>query len=229
MNPSGPCLLALPWPFAAPSITPYGRKVLIAGLLSFYGIFLETLHGQHCSTLALIRLKRLHWNESRGEVPMKSLVVYSSQSGNTQKLAETVYAALPGHKDIMPVDEAPEPDGYDCVAVGFWLQAGKPDPKTAAYLARVKDTRLFLFATHGAAAGSAHVRNAMDHARSLAPDASVIGSFGCQGEVNPKALEKIRAKVPPPPWIQDADGAVGHPDQEDLATLEATLKALNLG
>ena len=127
------------------------------------------------------------------------------------------------------VEAAPDTSPHDIVALGFWLQAGKPDPKTAAYLARVQDTRLFLFATHGAAVGSAHVRSAMDHASSLAPEASVIGSFGCQGEVNPKVLEKIRAKVPPPPWIRDADGAVGHPDQEDLATLEATLKALNLG
>jgi len=160
---------------------------------------------------------------------MKALIVYSSQSGNTQKLAEAVYAVLPGEKDIMPVDKAPEPEGYDCVAVGFWLQAGKPDPKAAAYLARVKDARLFLFATHGAAAESAHARNAMDHARSSAPEASIVGSFSCQGEVNPKVLEKIRAKVPPPPWIQDADGAVGHPDQEDIVRLQETLHSLNLG
>ena len=160
---------------------------------------------------------------------MKALIVYSSQSGNTQKLAETVYAVLPGEKEIWPVDEAPAPEGYDVVAAGFWLQAGKPDPKAAAYLARVKDARLFLFATHGAASGSAHARNAMDQARSLAPDASVIGAFSCQGEVNPKVLEKIRAKVPPPPWVQDADGAVGHPDPRDLTTLEEALNALNLG
>lgn len=160
---------------------------------------------------------------------MKTLIVYSSQSGNTKKLAETIYAVLPGEKDIIPVDAAPEPEGYDCVAVGFWLQAGKPDPKASAYLARVNNARLFLFATHGAAAESAHARSAMDHARTLAPEASVVGSFSCQGEVNPKALEKIRAKVPQPPWVQDADGAVGHPDPGDLAKLGEALNALNLG
>ena len=159
---------------------------------------------------------------------MTSLVVYSSQSGNTQKLAESVHAALPGEKEIWSVDGAPAPENFDVVAAGFWLQAGKPDPKAAAYLARVKNTRLFLFATHGAAAGSAHARNAMDHARSLAPDASVIGAFSCQGEVNPKVLAKIRAKDPQPPWIQDAADAVGHPDTEDLARLGEFLSALEL-
>jgi flavodoxin I len=159
---------------------------------------------------------------------MKSLVVYSSQTGNTQKLAESVYAALPGEKEIWLVDEAPAPENFDVVAAGFWLQAGKPDPKAAAYLARVKNTRLFLFATHGAAAGSAHARNAMDHARNLAPDASVIGTFSCQGEVSPKVLEKIRAKDPQPPWIQDAAGAVGHPGAEDIARLDDVINALDL-
>jgi flavodoxin len=32
---------------------------------------------------------------------MKTLIVYSSQTGNTRKLAESVYAALPGEKEIM--------------------------------------------------------------------------------------------------------------------------------
>ena len=64
---------------------------------------------------------------------MKSLVVYSSQTGNTQKLAESVYAVLPGEKEIWPVDEAPAPENFDVVAAGFWLQAGKPDPKAAAW------------------------------------------------------------------------------------------------
>ena len=67
---------------------------------------------------------------------MKSLIVYSSQTGNTLKMAMAVYAALPGEKEMVAVDDAPEPEGYDCIAVGFWLQAGKPDPKAAAYLIR---------------------------------------------------------------------------------------------
>ncbi|MGD9332877.1 MAG: flavodoxin family protein [Desulfobacterales bacterium] len=160
---------------------------------------------------------------------MKSLVVYSSQTGNTLKLAQAVYAALPGEKEMVTVAEAPEPEGYDCIAVGFWLQAGKPDAKTAAYLQKVNNTPLFLFATHGAAADSAHARNAMASAQSLAADAKFLGSFNCPGEVNPKVLEKIRNKDPQPPWIAAAGEAVGHPDAEDLARLVEAIRALDLG
>ncbi len=157
---------------------------------------------------------------------MKSLIVYSSQTGNTLKLAMTVYTALPGEKQMVAVDDAPVPAGYDCIAVGFWLQAGKPDAKAAAYLQKIGKAPLFLFATHGAAADSAHAQNAMAYAQSLAPDARVLGTFNCQGAVNPRVLLKIRNKNPKPPWIGDADAAAGHPDEEDLGRLNDIVTAL---
>ena len=100
---------------------------------------------------------------------MKSLIVYSSQSGNTQKLAQAVYETLTGEKEMYTVSEAPDPAGYDFVALGFWLKTGKPDPKSTEYIGKIGKKPLFLFATHGAAAGSDHALKAMNHARSLAP------------------------------------------------------------
>ncbi|MCF8139463.1 MAG: flavodoxin family protein, partial [Desulfotignum sp.] len=81
---------------------------------------------------------------------MKSLVLYSSQSGNTQTLAKALYDSLEGEKELCAIDQAPSGNlDYDLVAVGFWLQAGKPDPKTDAYLKACKmNAKVFLFATH---------------------------------------------------------------------------------
>jgi flavodoxin len=158
---------------------------------------------------------------------MKSLVIYSSQTGNTKKLAEAVYETLKGEKDIYPVADAPDPDGYDLVAVGFWLQGGKPDPKAAEYLPKTgSGKRLFLFATHGAAAGSDHAENAINYAKNLAPDADVAGTFSCQGAVNPKVLEKVKAKPQPPAWIVDAPDAASHPDDKDIENLKRVVNNL---
>ncbi|MBC2704427.1 flavodoxin family protein [Desulfobacula sp.] len=159
---------------------------------------------------------------------MKSLIVYSSQTKNTKKLAEAIYESLEGEKDIFPVDEAPSTEGYDLTAVGFWLMAGKPDPKISEYLAKkvIKDNSLFLFATHGAAAGSNHVKNAIDHAIGLKNDVKIKGVFTCQGEVNPKVLEKVKQKPEPPVWIGDAAHAVGHPNEEDLSALRKMITEL---
>jgi len=158
---------------------------------------------------------------------MKALVVYSSQTGNTKKLAQTVYDNLDCEKELVSVNEAPDPGDYDLVAVGFWLQAGKPDLKSLKYLDRIEDSKVFLFATHGAASGSDHVANALSQARDCLPKATFVGSFTCQGEVNPKVLEKVKAKPEPPVRLDDAADAVGHPDGEDLTRLQkAVLEAV---
>ncbi len=160
---------------------------------------------------------------------MKSLIVYSTQTDNTKKLAQTIHESLPGEKEIKLVDDAPAPGEYDFVAVGFWLMAGKPDPKAAAYLEGLEaDQTVFLFATHGAAKGSAHAQQAMQAARELAAGASVVGTYSCQGEVNPKVLAKVKAKPQPPVWLDDTATGVGHPDEKDLTELKEIIAALPL-
>ena len=158
---------------------------------------------------------------------MKAIVVYSSQTGNTKKLAETVCKGLPAGTQMCMVDDAPDPSDYDLITLGFWIQAGKPDPKSASYLTRLKENqKVFLFATHGACPGSDHATNAMAHAKVLAEGATVAGSFSCYGEVNPKVLEKVKAKPQPPAWLDDAADAVGHPDASDLDNLLTVLKTV---
>lgn len=122
------------------------------------------------------------------------------------------------------VDEAPDPADYDFVALGFWLQGGRPDPKSAAYLKRLMGhKKVFFFATHGANPNSDHAQKAMINARALAEAATVVGSFNCYGEDNPKVLVKAKAKLEPPEWLDDATYAVGHPDHSDLERLRASL------
>ncbi len=155
---------------------------------------------------------------------MKTLIVYSSKSGNTRKLAEAVFDFLPGEKILKPVIERPDPAEYDFVVIGFWLQAGKSDPASCEYLEKLAPSNVFLFATHGAATDSAHARNAMEVAKELVGTSKFFGSFNCQGEVKAEFLAKVQKKDPPPPWIKDAPAAVGHPNGTDIADLQKELE-----
>lgn len=158
---------------------------------------------------------------------MKSLIVYSSKTGNTKKLADAVYESIAGEKDIYAVDKAPDPGNYDFIAAGFWLMAGKPDPESMEYLKRINgDQSVFLFATHGAAAGSDHAKKAIDHAGTLVPAGAVKGAFSCEGKVDPKVMEKIRAKENPPEWLGHAPAAEGHPDEGDIDKLKQVVNSL---
>lgn len=160
---------------------------------------------------------------------MKSLVVYSSKSGNTRKLAEAVHEYLRGEKELVAVAEAPDPAGYSFVAVGFWLKAGQPDPETQAYLARLKEGQaVYLFASHGAATGSAHAENAMKKAKELAAGTHILATFSCPGEVDADFLQIAAQKNPLPAWLADAPAAKGRPDANDLKKVVRMLEELDL-
>ena len=155
---------------------------------------------------------------------MKNLIVYSSKSGNTRKLAEATFEFLPGENVLKTVSERPDPKGYDFVVIGFWLQAGKADPESYEYLENLSPANVFLFATHGASANSEHARNAVQGAKELVGTSQFFGSFNCQGEVKAEFLAKAQKKDPLPPWIKDAPGAVGHPNGTDVADLQKELE-----
>ena len=157
---------------------------------------------------------------------MKSLIVYSSKSGNTKKLAEAIRDILPGEKVLKTMEVNPTTDGYDLVCAGFWFQAGKPDHQAATFLTSCKSGKLFLFATHGAANESGHAANGMATAKLLAASSEILGSFHCQGEVNPKLIEKARSMDSPPPWISDAPLANGHPNTDDIDALKKEVQSI---
>ncbi len=154
---------------------------------------------------------------------MSAIVIYSSKSNNTKKVAEAVAEQL--GCESKPVKEAGDISGYDTVAVGFWYQAGQPDPASQEFLATLAGKKVFLFGTHGAAVGTPPAENGMLKAKELAKDADIIGTFSCPGEVGEKVLKMAAAKDPQPPWLAAAPDAKGHPDAADIAAVKAAVKA----
>ena len=50
---------------------------------------------------------------------MKTLVAYFSQTGNTKKVAESMFDVIQGEKEIKELSEVENVDGYDLLFVGF--------------------------------------------------------------------------------------------------------------
>ena len=159
---------------------------------------------------------------------MRSLVVFSSESGNSYKVAKAFWEGLPGEKRLFSVQAPPDPADYDMVAVAFWLQGGQPDPKTQEFLPKIGDRPVFLMATHGAPAGSEHVSKAMDRAKELVPNSKILGTYTCQGQVGPVILERAKAKPQPPEWLAGAASAEGHPTAEELEAVKALAAKISL-
>lgn len=154
---------------------------------------------------------------------MKSLVVYSSRTGNTRTIAEAIAAVLPGCH-CCPVEEAPAPQGYDLVAVGYWVDKGAPDTKAQAYMEHINHCTVALFGTLGAWPDSDHARDCRLQGEKLLTEPArgntVLGSFVCQGKVDPRLVEmmqKMPGNVHPMTDERKArlEEAAKHPDAED--------------
>ncbi|TVR56231.1 MAG: flavodoxin [Spirochaetaceae bacterium] len=152
---------------------------------------------------------------------MKTLIVFSSKTGNTEKVARAVHEAIPT-AELYPVESAPTVGAYDLVFFGFWVNRGTADESARAYVAGMPEKPVALFATLGAYPDSDHARTSLDNAAALIPSCRIAGRFICHGAVDPALQERLRAFPADHSHAVDearlkrwADAST-HPDEADL-------------
>ena len=162
---------------------------------------------------------------------MKSLIVYSSLTGNTRAVAEAIREVIPVPCDFTAVEQAPDPSSYDFIAIGYWVDKGGPDKKAAAFMETVKDKRVGLFGTLGAYPDSDHARDCKAKAENLMAGNLVLGQFLCQGKIDPKVLEAMARMAPEQhPMTEERkariEEAKKHPDKADFKAAQAAFSRM---
>ena len=149
---------------------------------------------------------------------MKALVAFYSESGNTEKLAKAIYDGInvPG-KEIMPISEANAKD-HDVIFIGFPVQASSVPAKVEKFIKNIPEgKKLAYFVTHGSLRGGQLAISALYYAFSLALKATVLGTFGCRGQVKLSLIDALLNNPEHKAWAVEAQSAIGHPDEADLA------------
>ena len=156
---------------------------------------------------------------------MKTMVVYSTLTGYTKKVAEAIQKGLPEGTEIYDVKNAPDPSAYDFIAMGFWVDKGGPNKEAAEYMAKISGKKVLNFFTLGAGPDSMHARECgpKSHA-AYGADNTIVADWWCQGAIDPKLIEwmmKQPAGTPHSPtpeaqarWAE----AAKHPDANDLSS-----------
>ena len=159
------------------------------------------------------------------------LIVYSSKTGNTKKLAEGVHrllgdAGFPAR--IAALEENPAPAGAPWLLAGFWADRGRADEKTLAFIRSLEACRIGLFGTLGAYPNSDHARDLAKKTEALAAEKNIcMGSFMCQGKIDPALLEKFKSLPPDNPHAMTEERrkrheeAAKHPNDDDIAAAAA--------
>ena len=154
-------------------------------------------------------------------------ILYSSATGNTRLLADTIHAALPPElcDAFGAVGETAAES--ELLYVGFWTDKGNADEDTLALLAGLRGKKIFLFGTAGFGGSEAYFRKVLDRVRqSVDASNTVIGEYMCQGRM-PQAVKEryLRMKEQPEHpanldmLLENFDRALPHPDAADLEKL----------
>lgn len=154
----------------------------------------------------------------------KTLVTYFSQTDNTKKIAEAIYAAIPANKEIKAMRElaAEEFAAYELIFIGFPVHSHSVPYAVEKTLKSVPaGKKLALFSTHGSLAGGRLSREALEYASVLTSQAQLLGSFSCRGKVSPPALLDLERSPEHKAWAEMAVSAATHPDESDAADAAA--------
>ena len=156
-------------------------------------------------------------------------IVFSSKTGNTRLLADTLRASLPQNECTYFGAPAPEALEAETLYIGFWTDKGNADADTLALLRTLKNKRLFLFGTAGFGIDTAYFDAILARVQAVSDGSNtVIGTYMCQGKMPPSVRARYEAMraLPAPPenldaLIENFDRARSHPDADDLDRLRA--------
>lgn len=163
---------------------------------------------------------------------MSYAIVFSSKTGNTALLAQTLREQLPqadccyfGAPDAAAL-------AADTLYVGFWTDKGKADTDTLDFLQQLRDKRVFLFGTAGFGGSAPYFEKILAATRkALDGSNTVIGSFMCQGKMPVSVRQRYEAMKAQPAHIPNLDAliknfdkALSHPDAADLEQLKQAVK-----
>ena len=92
-------------------------------------------------------------------------IIFSSLTGNTKKLADTIHEMLPHDKcDYFGENDSRVPQS-DLLYIGFWTDKGNADHKTLELLAKLKNKKIFLFGTAGFGGSDVYFKKILEQVR----------------------------------------------------------------
>ena len=151
---------------------------------------------------------------------MKVLVAYMSQTGNTKKVAQTIFEEIADDKEIKRIEDVESIEGYDVAFLGFPVHGEYLDKKTANLVEKhcVQRRNIALFVTHGSREGDIpELQQWLEKFKQAASRANIVDMFDCQGQLA-KGIKFIMSIHPNPKYRMWAkmDNSQGQPDESRL-------------
>jgi len=162
---------------------------------------------------------------------MKILICYHSDTGNTEKVAQSMAEALESLDVVIKPAKDVDPDelsGYDIVFLGSGIYAGGVGKSISKLMKNIASfpQKFVLFSTHANNDPRYYGKAFKKIEKTIeGAGAQIIGKFDCIGEnKKPKVVELLLQSSPElKPAIE---AAKGHPNEEDLNNAKEFAKSI---
>ena len=128
---------------------------------------------------------------------LKYLVIYASETGNTKKLAEEIYKALPTKKDDKAIVDVRAWNGSldaENYFIGFWVNRSSCSLEIIDILSSLHERNIALFGTCGMGNTDSYYSSLAKNASAWISDSNnILGSYFCQGKMQEAIREKYKS------------------------------------
>ena len=122
---------------------------------------------------------------------MKKTIVYSSATGNTEKLAKTIFETL--GEDVYCGKINDNALDADIIFIGSWAMAFTCTADIKNFAEKLNNKKVFLFMTAGYNNSDEYLNNIMSSFKgNLNNTNEIIGEFICQGKVSESKIEALK-------------------------------------
>ena len=158
----------------------------------------------------------------------KTVIIFSTITGNAFKLAEAAASVLLEHAGPYNIRYVNDEviNTFDTFVLAYWCDKGSADPDTIALIRRLHGKRLIVIGSLGVAPDTKHGKDVFARVSALAPeDNTLLGHYLCQGAIDlARTGKKLRDGKITPEHFERQKLSQGHPDENDLAGCRAAVR-----
>lgn len=155
---------------------------------------------------------------------MNIAIIYSSNTGNTQILAETIKKELKDENIVYfgkTIKEIPVADIY---FIGSWTNKGNASDDIIEFVKKIKNKKIAYFGTAGYGGSESYYQTLFERIKIYIDSSNkILGYFYCQGKMPIQVRERYEKLITEHPDdtnlkvnIKNFDEALTHPDNVDL-------------
>ncbi len=161
---------------------------------------------------------------------MKILIAYSTNTGNTEKIAKAISEICPFDYDLRKIMDNSDVNmsEYELFIVGYWVQNSKANNDTVDFIKQIKNKNVVLFGTTGTDPNHPYIKSVITKTENeFDKSNNILGHFICQGEIAKSVIDNFEFLVNSQPenkmlsallniFKEQYPISIGHPNEIDL-------------